>query len=137
MSKAFTRESDDELDLSLPAKQAAILPAGTPNYLTPDGTDRLRRELDRLITEDRPALQRAGAEENNGPLRRIDHRIREISEVLGSAQIIPPPSRPWNRAAFGAIVTARKSNQEEVTYRIVGINEVDLDRGWVSCLSPV
>ena len=55
MSKAFTSEetpADDEDD----APDASPLPAGSRNYMTPGGFARLRRELDALVTKERPAL---------------------------------------------------------------------------------
>jgi transcription elongation factor GreB len=137
MSKAFTRESDDEPETRLAGKPAAVLPAGTPNYLTPDGAERLRKELERLMIEERPGLQQAGEDEANRELRRIDQRIHEVSEALNSAEVVPVPPRPWDQVNFGAIVTVRKADKEEVTYRLVGVGEVDLDRGWVSWLTPV
>lgn len=137
MSKAFTRESDDAPDEPLVGRPAAVLPDGTPNYLTSDGAERLRRELERLISEVRPALHQSGAETQSGELRRVDQRIREVSEILSSPKVVPPPERPWEEVGFGAIVTVRKRDGEEVTYRIVGLAEVDLDRGWVSWLTPV
>jgi transcription elongation factor GreB len=137
MSKAFTRESDDIPETPLAGRPAAVLPSGTPNYLTPDGAETLQKELDRLITEERPALQLSSEDEASAQLRRIDQRIREISETLASAKVLPPPPRPWNEVAFGAMVTARRPDRDEVTYRIVGVAEVDLDRGWISWLTPV
>jgi transcription elongation factor GreB len=38
---------------------------------------------------------------------------------------------------FGATVLVRRSDGEEDNYRIVGVDEIDLDRGWVSWLSPI
>ncbi|HET6408410.1 MAG TPA: GreA/GreB family elongation factor [Chthoniobacteraceae bacterium] len=137
MSKAFTRESDDEPEMRPLGKPAAVLPAGAPNYLTPDGAERLRKELERLTVEERPPLQLSEKGEASSELRRIDQRIREISETLQSAEVVSPPRRPWDQVTFGAIVTARKAREGEVTYRIVGVDEVDLDRGWVSWLTPV
>jgi transcription elongation factor GreB len=137
MSKAFTRESDDVSEAPLAGRLATVLPEGTPNYLTVDGAEALQKELDRLMTEDRPALHLSNLDDSGAQLRRIDQRIREISETMASAKILPPPPRPWSEVVFGAVVTARKPKGDEVTYRIVGVAEVDLDRGWISWLSPV
>ncbi len=56
MSKAFTRESDDLPDLRDLLRQPSPLPPGAKNYLTPDGAQRLREELHRLVHEERPRL---------------------------------------------------------------------------------
>ena len=55
MSKAFTNEetpADDDAD----DVDVSPLPAGTRNYMTPGGFARLRRELDRLVSNERPEL---------------------------------------------------------------------------------
>jgi transcription elongation factor GreB len=137
MSKAFTRESDDEQELRPANRPASVLPEGAPNYLTADGAERLKKELERLTNEDLPGLQQAGDEASRDQRWRIEQRILEISETLNSAQVVSPPAKPWDQVSFGAIVTVRKPDNEEVTYRLVGVNEVDLDRNWVSWQAPV
>jgi len=49
---------------------------------------------------------------------------------------MPPPAER-DRVQFGATVTVRERNGEELSYRIVGVDETDIDRGWVSWLSPI
>ena len=137
MSKAFTRESDDAPEEPQFSRPASVLPPGAPNYLTPGGAERLRMELERLTEQERPAVQASSADDVKARLRAVDQRILEIGEALGSARILPPPPKPWDRVSFGASVTVRMADGEEVTYRIVGVDEVDLDRGWVSWLTPV
>jgi transcription elongation factor GreB len=114
-----------------------VLPPGTPNYLTPDGMEGLRAEMQRLVEQERPALQGSGAHESVGELRRVEQRIREIDAILSTAQVVPTPPQPWDQVGFGAFVTVRMGDGEEGTYRIVGVHEVDLDRDWVSWLTPV
>jgi transcription elongation factor GreB len=137
MSKAFTRESDDELDLRPANRLASVLPEGTPNYLTADGAEQLKKELARLTNEDLPGLQQGGDDASRDQRWRMENRILEISETLNSAQIVSPPAKPWDQVSFGAMVTVRRPDHEEVTYRLVGVNEVDLDRNWVSWQAPV
>lgn len=56
---------------------------------------------------------------------------------MQSAEIVEAPSTELRDVVrFGASVTVRHSDGEDV-YRIVGIDEIDLDRGWVSWASPV
>ncbi|MEP6699307.1 MAG: GreA/GreB family elongation factor [Verrucomicrobiota bacterium] len=47
-----------------------------------------------------------------------------------------PPAKA-DRVHFGATVTVRESDGAETSYRIVGVDEVNVDRGWVSWLSPM
>ncbi|MST94810.1 MAG: transcription elongation factor GreB [Pedosphaera sp.] len=137
MSKAFTRESDDAPDRPLPARPST-LPPGAKNYLTSDGAQRLGAELERLVQVERPRLaaltEDAAARQQ---LQILDRRIQQIEQSLRSAVVVPPPVVRDQRVRFGATVTVREPDGGESFYRIVGVDETDLDRGWVSWLSPI
>ena len=137
MSRAFVRERDDRPELPT-VRQASALPPGAKNYLTPGGAARLREERRRLVEVDRPAL--ASSPSDPDAKRRLlilDQQIQYIEEGLQSAEIVDAPSTELRDVVrFGASVTVRHSDGEDV-YRIVGIDEIDLDRGWVSWASPV
>jgi transcription elongation factor GreB len=137
MSKAFTRESDDERD-EPGARPTSSLPPGAKNYLTPDGAKRLREELEQLQREKRPkAAALADKNESQRQLLLIDRRMRQLEESLRTAEVAPPPERPWEQVRFGATVRVRDKDGEETRYRIVGVDETDLDRDWVSWVSPI
>jgi transcription elongation factor GreB len=148
MSKAFTRETDDndELESVLP------LPQGTKNYITPAGYQRLKNELDFLWKEERPALVQTitwaasnGDRSENGDyiygkkrLREIDRRIRFLSKRLDHAEIVDPAQRKeCDQVFFGATVTVCGSDGAERTYSIVGVDEADAGRGLISWVSPL
>ena len=136
MSKAFTRESDDAPEPPVMPRRSS-LPPGAKNYLTPDGERRLREELERLTQVDRPGL--AGTTDDADAKRRLqglDQRIVDLQQSLQSAVVVPPPAAPEDRVRFGATVTVRERGGE-TRYRIVGVDEADFDRGWVSWLSPI
>lgn len=138
MSKAFTRESDDFPDLPVVPRPMSSLPPGAKNYLTPDGAQRLREELDHLVQSERPRLTSSpDAADARRLLQLLDRRIACLHQSLQSAEVVPPPAAPEDRVRFGATVTVRGGNGSEERYRIVGIDETDLDRGWVSWLSPI
>lgn len=138
MSKAFTRESDDLPDRPALPRQPSPLPPEAKNYLTPDGAQRLREELDRLVQVERPRLATLSDEgDNRRQLRVLDQRIGYLQQSLHSAVVVPPPAAPEDRVRFGATVTVREAGGGESRYRIVGVDETDLDRGWVSWLSPI
>jgi transcription elongation factor GreB len=137
MSKAFTRESDDIPDQpALP--RPSPLPPGVKNYLTPDGERRLRAELEHLVQEQRPQAI-AGAEDSAA--RRspagLNQRVVHLQQCLHTAVLVLPPAPPWEQVRFGATVTVRDPSGEELHYRLVGVDETDIDRGWVSWLSPI
>jgi len=138
MSKAFTRESDDAPEPPPRMRPPSLLPPGTKNYLTADGARRLQDELDRLTEIERPPLAAAaGDPEARRRLQGLDLQIQQLHQSLGTAVVVAPPTTQGDQVRFGATVTVRRSCSEESRYRIVGIDETDLDRGWVSWLSPI
>ncbi len=116
---------------------ASVLPAGAKNYITPDGAQRLRNELERLVREKRPSVSGADDSDAKRQLATLDQRIQRLEESLQSAEIVSPPGGDIDVVRFGATVTVREADGEESTYRIVGVDETDIDRGWVSWLSPI
>jgi transcription elongation factor GreB len=149
MSKAFTKESDsdDEDDLALPP-----LPAGSKNYITPQGYHRLRAELMNLIDVERPKVVEIvhwaasnGDRSENGDyiygkkrLREIDRRIRFLTKRLDIAEVADPSLHHGkDQVFFGAMVTYENSAGEARTITIKGIDEVDSLQGEVSWISPI
>ncbi|WP_042299965.1 transcription elongation factor GreB [Paraburkholderia kururiensis] len=151
MNKAFVKESSEDSDDDLDIAQAEI-PAGAKNYITPAGYERMRGELLHLIDEERPDVVKLvswaasnGDRSENGDyiygkrrLREIDRRIRFLTKRLDLAEVVDA-SRQENldQVFFGATVDYATQDGEEHTVTIVGIDEVDLDRGHVSWISPV
>ena len=139
MSKAFTRESDDVADLRAVPRMVSPLPPGAKNYITAGGERKLREELHRLIQDERPdiASRAATDEDAKRRLQLLDQRIIQLQKSLNSAVIVPPPAMGDERVRFGATVTVRERNGALCLYRIVGVDETDIDQGWVSWLSPI
>ena len=137
MSKAFTRESDDASDRPVVQRPASLLPPGAKNYLTPDGALRLGRELEQLVQEDRPRLTAVtGDADTKRQLQVLDHRVHYLQHTLQTAVVAGTPAET-DVVRFGATVLVRDRSGEESTYRIVGLDETDLDQNWVSWLSPI
>jgi transcription elongation factor GreB len=95
------------------------------NYMTAAGAEQLREELAALIKTERP---RAAS---------VDQRILQLEAALRSGVVVPVPEKPWDEVRFGATVTVRDRTGEESRYRIVGVDEMDVDRDWVSWRSPI
>lgn len=152
MNKAFTREidtdPDDDQDDVLP------LPAGTRNYMTPGGFARLSGELDHLVKRERPELVATvawaagnGDRSENGDyiygkkrLREIDRRIRFLIRRLDRAEVVDPAARrdeAGDQVYFGATVTVCDARGRERTVSIVGIDEIDPARGYISWIAPM
>jgi transcription elongation factor GreB len=70
-------------------------------------------------------------------LQVLDQRIRYLGQSLDSAVVVPPPVGAEERIRFGATVTVKERGGGESKYRIVGVDEIDIERGWVSWLSPI
>ena len=70
-------------------------------------------------------------------LREIDRRIRYLQKRLPALKLVSAPPTDRQRIFFGAWVTLEGSDGEEVTYRIVGPDEFDPARGWISMDSPM
>jgi transcription elongation factor GreB len=155
MNKAFTREESDHDAVDDDVEDASPLPAGTRNYMTPGGFARLKAELDLLVSRERPELVATiawaagnGDRSENGDyiygkkrLREIDRRIRFLIRRLDNAEVVDPAAKREDDAAervyFGATVTVRGEDGATRTVSIVGIDETDTARGYVSWISPM
>ena len=119
-------------------------------YVTPEGWDRLNKELDWLWRVRRPEVTQAVAEaaamgdrsENaeyiygKKRLREIDSRIRYLSKRLDSLQVVRDRPRDTTRVYFGMWVSVEDETGDGARYRIVGPDEIDTTAGWISVDSP-
>jgi transcription elongation factor GreB len=97
----------------------------------------MRDELKRLVEVDRVQLISSGVTTSDERIKALDQRIFHLNNNLQSAVIVPSPETSDGQIRFGATVTVREQTGEETRYRIVGIDEADIDRGWISWLSPL
>lgn len=138
MSKAFTREENEGPELPDLAPLISTLPAGAKNYMTADGAQRLREELARLVQVERPRLATLSDDPDaKRQLHVLDQRIYQLDHSLQSAEVVQAGVGATDIVRFGATVTVRDRSKEESTYRIVGVDETDFERGLVSWLSPI
>ncbi len=139
MSKAFTREENDGPDIPNLPPLASTLPEGARNYITAAGAEQLREELGQLVNDRRPSLVVAATDDPDAKrqLAALDQRIFQLEQSLQTAEVVSPPKGEHDTVRFGATVTVREASGEESIYRIVGVDETDFDRGWVSWQSPI
>ncbi|MET0341169.1 MAG: transcription elongation factor GreB [Polyangiales bacterium] len=121
-------------------------------YITADGHKRLAEELDRLLRVERPKVVKgvadAAAEGDRSEnaeyiygkkkLREIDKRIEYLTkrmDVLSVVTDVPPDGT--KKVFFGAWVELADEDGKRITYRIVGGDESDADKGFISIASPV
>jgi transcription elongation factor GreA len=121
--------------------------------MTVEGAERLKVELHRLKTIERPSVIQAIAEaRSHGDLSEnadydaakerqgfIEGRIAEVESKLANAQVIDPASiDAEGRVVFGATVDLEDSaSGDTVTYQIVGDDEADIKHGKISVSSPI
>ncbi len=151
MSKAFTKEVDQEEELE--GEGASPLPAGSKNYITPGGHARLMEEFLWLMDKERPQVTAIvswaagnGDRSENGDyiygkkrLREIDKRIRFLTQRMEIAEVVDPatPRDDDTQIFFGATVTFANQKGVEKTVSIVGVDEIDTSRGYISWISPM
>src|SRR5664279_1290594 len=122
--------------------------------MTVEGAERLKAELQRLKTVERPSVIQAIAEaRSHGDISEnadydaakerqgfIEGRIAQIEHRLASAQVIDPShiTDADGRIVFGSRVELEDSTSgDRVTYQIVGDDEADLKHGKISVSSPI
>ena len=121
--------------------------------LTPQGAERLQKELHQLKTIDRPGVITAISDaRSHGDLKEnaeyhaareqqglIEARIRHLEGKLSHCQVIDVTQLPASeRVVFGATVTVHNMDvDEELTYTVVGEDESDLKQNRISVTSPI
>ena len=121
------------------------------HYLTADGAERLRQELQRLTTVERNALaKRLRSAIQEGDLSEnadyskakedqafLEGRIQELEYLLKNATIVEASKNGYDQVEVGARVTVREEDFEPETFMLVGAKEADPSQGKISNESPV
>lgn len=147
MTTVFHRDDSEDEAIALPP-----LPAGSKNYITPQGYAHLQAQLQHLIDNERPKTVEIvhwaasnGDRSENGDylygkkrLREIDKRIRFLTQRLEMAQVVDPSIHAGStQIFFGATVVYADNEGQERTVTITGIDETDSAQGKISWVSPV
>lgn len=120
-------------------------------FITPEGASRLKQELDHLWRVLRPQVTQAVSEaaaqgdrsENaeyiygKKQLREIDSRVRFLRQRLDGMTVVDNAPADRSKVFFGAWVTLEDNSGAEVEYRIVGPDEFDPGKGYISMDSPL
>jgi transcription elongation factor GreA len=120
--------------------------------MTPMSYEKLKEELHRLRSQDRPAIVKEievarahgdlseNAEYHAAKDRQghIEGRIRQVEDKLARAQVIDPSTQTGDAVRFGAtVLLVDVQTGEEITYTLVGEEEADAGEGMISIQSPV
>ena len=125
--------------------------ANASRYITPEGRAHLSEELSYLWKVKRPQVTQAVAEaaamgdrsENaeyiygKKQLRQIDSRMRFLTKRLNELIVVDRPPDDTSKIFFGACVGLEDSAGNPFRYRIVGPDEFDLKKGFISIDSPM
>ena len=120
-------------------------------YITPDGAQALRQELDQLWRLERPqvvqALAAAAAEGDRSEnaeyiyrkkqLAQIDRRIRFLNKRLEQVQVVQSTPSDQSMVRFGAWIQIADEDDQRQWLRIVGADETDAAKAWISVDSPM
>ncbi len=120
-------------------------------YITPEGAQRLRQELDQLWLRERPqvtcAVSEAAAQGDRSEnaeyiygkrrLREIDQRVRFLRKRLDGMVIVDRAPADPDRVFFGAWISLQSEDGTQSVYRIVGPDEFDMASGYLSMDSPL
>lgn len=121
------------------------------NYITPAGLKRLLDERDHLLKVERPEITRVVAwAASNGDrsenadyqygkrrLREIDRRLHFLKKRIEAAQVVDPALTRAEKVQFGAQVEVMDEHGQQRSYTIVGVDEIDTEKGLISWKSPV
>lgn len=125
-------------------------PKSSP-YITPEGQARLKAEFEHLWRSRRPevvrALAAAAAEGDRSEnaeyqyrkkeLREIDRRLQYLTARLEVVKVVARLPDDRDKVYFGAWVSVIDARGEERTWRLVGADEVEAPRGWISVDAPL
>ncbi|MEE2736579.1 MAG: transcription elongation factor GreB [Pseudomonadota bacterium] len=120
-------------------------------YITPAGAHALRNELRFLYKTERPEITQKVADaaalgdrsENadyiygKKRLREIDSRIRYLTKRIDNLEIVDRKPSNKDKVFFGAWLKLRDADGTILRIRIVGSDELDLEKGWISIDSPM
>ena len=120
--------------------------------MTTNSYSMLEEELKKLKSEDRPNVIKAIAEaREHGDLSEnaeyhaakeqqsfIEGRILELEYKVTRAEVIDTSTIKSNKILFGATINLiDEKNEKEITYKIVGVDETNIEKGLISVSSPV
>lgn len=121
------------------------------NYITPKGFKKLQDELDYLVRIERPEVTKTVAwAAGNGDrsenadyiygkkrMREIDKRVRFLTSRLDKAHQVNPIEITSLKVQFGATVELIDEDGNSKVFSIVGVDEIDIEKGHISWRSPI
>lgn len=121
-------------------------------YFTEEGLQKLKAEVDHLISVERPSISlQIGEARDKGDLSEnaeydaakeaqglLELKISKMQEVVRNARIIDESKMDVSKVLILSTVKIRNTNNNmEMTYTLVPENEADLKKGKISVSSPI
>jgi len=125
MSRAFVKEDDDA-----PEEFPERLVSSAPNLVTAEGLAAIEAEIARLEED----LAEAG--DDRSARASLGRDLRYWNARRGSAQVTAPPA-DTNTVQFGSTVAIDRDDGRRQTFRIVGEDEADPEKGTLSYIAPL
>lgn len=151
MARGWGGEGDPDAEREALMSRYRPPQAKSSPYITAEGHTTLKAEFDQLWRVRRPevvkALSAAAAEGDRSEnaeyiyrkkeLREIDARLKYLTLRLDELKVVERPPSDRGRVFFGAWVELADAEDARYRYRIVGADETDTARGWISVDAPV
>jgi transcription elongation factor GreB len=140
MSRAFVKEDDSGTAPLIPPR--AALPPNTPNYVTPNGLEELRLELQNLESQRSQAEQlRDNDAERTRKLTIVKAQIAALTQRINNAKVVEPKHEKPGEVRFGSIVCLQtvKGGRRGTTrkFKIVGVDEADVKLQKIAFVAPI
>jgi transcription elongation factor GreB len=121
------------------------------NYISPAGFEKLRHEYVELLSVERPKVvevvawaasngdrsENADYQYGKRRLREIDRRVYFLKNRMQDAEVVDPKTIKSDKVVFGATVILENEDGEEVSYQILGEDEIDIKHKKISWKSPL
>ena len=135
MSRGFVKEDDQEEIPIVPPR--ADLPAGTENFVTPEGYSKLLEERE-LLLQKQEQLDKSQENEYRIAFNHLNARLLSLNERIASAKIIDPTKLPEGEVHFGSVVTFENTTVNTVqTFQITGVDEADISKKKIGFTTPL
>lgn len=135
MSRGFVKEDDQE-EVPIVAPRAD-LPAGSDNFVTPNGIKALLEEREMLLRE-QDHLDSSQEKEYRISMNHSNAKLQLLNERIATAKIIDVTKLPQDEVHFGAKVTFRNTNDaKNQTFQLVGVDEANISKGKISFTTPI
>ena len=133
MSRAFVKEPDgDQADTDLPERPQSE----HPNYTTSDGLQRMKSTVETLRQE-RNQLKKEDDLSAKTRIKTVEAELRYLEKRLQCAIPVNVSKQASEEIRFGATVKLIDENDQKYTFMIVGEDEAEPEKGFISWVSPL